>query len=98
MEGDYWTRLTSNRKGAIAEAVISAQAAKHGICVSRPDFHARYDLIFDTGSSLLRIQCKCGALDRNAGVLKVNLESTWCTPAGYVRNTYAAGEVDYFAV
>ena len=98
MEGDAWRRLSSNQKGAIAEAVISAEAAKHGIVVARPMYDARYDLIFDTGSALLRIQCKCGALDLDAGVLKVNLESTWFTPTGYVRKAYAAGEVDVFAV
>jgi prevent-host-death family protein len=78
--------------------MISAEATKHGIVVSRPDAATRYDLIFDTGSSLLRVQCKCGALDRNAGVIKVRLESCWYTPTGYVRNPYAAGDVDLFAV
>jgi prevent-host-death family protein len=90
--------LTPNQKGAIAEAVISAEATKHGIVVSRPNVDARYDLIFDTGSSLLRVQCKCGALDANAGVIKISLDSSWYSPNGYVRTTYAAGEVDLFAV
>ena len=87
-----------NEKGAIAEEVISAEATKLGIVVSRPNVDARYDLIFDTGSSLLRVQCKWGALDADAGVVKVNLTSSWCTPTGYARSTYAAGEVDLFAV
>ena len=90
--------MTTNQKGAIAEEVISAEAAKHGIIVLRPNVDARYDLVFDTGSSLLRVQCKCGALDADASVIKVNLESTWYTPTGYVKNRYLAGEVDLFAV
>ena len=85
-------------KGAIAEEVISAEATKLGIVVSRPNVDARYDLIFDTGSSLLRVQCKWGALDADAGIIKVNLTSSWCTPDGYARSTYAVGEVDLFAV
>jgi prevent-host-death family protein len=91
-------RLTPNQKGAIAEAAIFAQAAKLGIVVSRPNVDARYDLVFDTGSSLWRVQCKCGALDEEAGVIRVNLTTSWCTPTGYASSTYAAGEVDLFAV
>jgi hypothetical protein len=98
MEGDSWRGLSTNQKGAIAVAVISAEAAKHGIAVSRPTYDARYDLIFDLGKSLLRIQCKCGALDQDGGVLKVGLQTCWHTPTGYVRNPYATGEVDFFAV
>jgi prevent-host-death family protein len=98
MEGDAWAGLTSNQKGAIAEQVIAAEATKLGVVVSRPNVDARYDLIFDTGSSLLRVQCKWGALDADADVIKVNLTSSWCTPTGYARTTYALGEVDLFAV
>ena len=90
--------FTPNVKGAIAEEVIATEATKLGVVVSRPNLDARYDLIFDTGSSLLRVQCKWGALDEDAGVIKVNLTSSWCTPDGYARSTYAVGEVDLFAV
>jgi PD-(D/E)XK nuclease superfamily protein len=90
--------LNPNMKGAIAEQVISAEATKLGIIVSRPNVDARYDLIFDTGSLLLRVQCKCGALHRDAGIIKVNLETSWCTPTGYARSSYEAGEIDLFAV
>jgi hypothetical protein len=92
------SELTTNQKGAIAEAVIVAEATKLGILVSRPNLDARYDLIFDTGSSLWRVQCKCGPFHQDGGVIKVNLMSSWCTPRGYARTTYAAGEVDLFAV
>jgi PD-(D/E)XK endonuclease len=89
---------TPNEKGAIAEESIATEATRLGIVVSRPNVDARYDLIFDTGTSLLRVQCKWGALDADAGVINVNLTSNRCTPAGYARTTYGAGEVDLFAV
>ena len=50
--------LTTNQKGAIAEEAIAAEAVKLGITVCRPNLDARYDLIFDLGSRLLRVQCK----------------------------------------
>jgi hypothetical protein len=57
--------LTPNQKGAIAEAVIAAEAAKAGVLVLRPILDARYDLVFDTGNTLWRVQCKWGAFDQN---------------------------------
>jgi prevent-host-death family protein len=92
------TELSTNQKGAIAETAIAAEAVKHGILVSRPILDARYDLVFDTGKSLWRVQCKWGGLDQQAGVIKVSLMSSWCTPTGYVRNAYLSGEVDLFGV
>jgi hypothetical protein len=91
-------QLTPNQKGAIAEAAIAAEAIKQGILVCRPNLDARYDLVFDTGDALWRVQCKWGGLDQEAGVIKVGLMSSWCTPTGYVRNAYVAGEVDLFGV
>src|SRR5213595_1044738 len=53
--------LTPTEKGAIAEAEITAAAAAVGIVVARPLVEGRrYDLIFDTGPDLLRVQCKWG--------------------------------------
>jgi PD-(D/E)XK nuclease superfamily protein len=95
---DGTSNLTPNQKGAIAEAAIAAEAVKAGLLVARPDQDARYDLIFDTGTSLLRVQCKWGNLSVRESVVKVNLVSSWCTPSGYARNTYQAGEVDLFGV
>jgi hypothetical protein len=66
--------------------------------VCRPNLDARYDLVFDTGSALLRVQCKWGGLDEEAGLIRVNLMSSWCTPNGYIRNAYTAGEIDLFGV
>jgi hypothetical protein len=48
--------LTTNQKGAIAEAAVALAAIKAGIVVARPLSEGRrYDLIFDTGDRLLRV-------------------------------------------
>ena len=55
--------LTTNQKGAIAEAAITKAAVELGIEVYRPAIEGgRFDMIFafDDGS-LLRIQCKWAA-------------------------------------
>jgi hypothetical protein len=50
--------LTTDQKGAFAESMIAAVAIGEGIGVSRPVTDERYDLIFDIGGRLWRIQCK----------------------------------------
>ncbi len=51
--------FSSGQKGSIAESSIAAAAIKLEIGVLKPisDGH-RYDLAFDVGGSLLRVQCK----------------------------------------
>jgi antitoxin (DNA-binding transcriptional repressor) of toxin-antitoxin stability system len=91
--------LSTNEKGNIAEAAITLEAVKLGIDVLKPvSEHGRYDLIFDLGRALIRVQCKWGALDRAAGVICVRVGGSRHTPAGYVRSTYASDEVDAVAV
>jgi prevent-host-death family protein len=90
---------TTNEKGTIAELKIAAAAAELGIPVLRPlTEHGRYDLAFEIGARLLRVQCKWGALDHEAGVVKVSLRSSWCTPTGYARRSYKQEEIDLIAV
>ena len=51
--------LTSDQKGAIAEAAVTLAAIRLGIGVYRPVAEGgRYDLILDAGSGLLSVQCK----------------------------------------
>jgi prevent-host-death family protein len=91
--------LTTNQKGAIAETKIAAAATELGVPVLRPIVdHARYDLAFEMEGGILRVQCKWGALDEAAGVIKVNLTSSRCTPDGYERRYYEADEIDLVAV
>lgn len=91
--------LSTNQKGGIAETVITAAATKLGIPVLRPVVeHARYDLAFEIGERLFRVQCKWGRLSDDGAVIKVNLTSSWCTPTGYERRHYREDEIDLVAV
>ncbi len=91
--------LTSNEKGNIAEAAITLEAIKLGIDVLKPVAeHGRYDLLFDLGWRIIRVQCKWGSLDRGLGVVCVRIGSSRHTPNGYVTSTYSAEEVDAIAV
>jgi prevent-host-death family protein len=92
--------LSTNRKGAIAETAIAAAATKLGIPVLRPIVeHARYDLAFEIGDRILRVQFKWGSLDADGAVIKVQLQGSWLSPtAGYVRSSYSEEEIDLLAV
>jgi prevent-host-death family protein len=91
--------MTSNRKGAIAEMKIAAAATEIGVPVLRPmTEHGRYDLGFEIGDRILRVQCKWGRLEDDGSVIKVALQSTCLTPAGYVRSSYTPDEIDLVAV
>jgi prevent-host-death family protein len=87
---------TPSRKGAIAETAIAAAATELGIDVYRPVVEGgRCDLIFDTGPRLLRVQCKWAI--RRGAVLGVKIGTSRLTPAGYIRTTYSAAEIDAVA-
>jgi prevent-host-death family protein len=89
--------LSTNRKGAIAEAKITTAAIELGIPVLKPVAeHGRYDLAFEIADRIYRVQCKWGNLD--GSVVKVNLTSSWCTPTGYERRSYSVDEIDFVAV
>jgi PD-(D/E)XK endonuclease len=89
--------LTPSMKGAIAEAVIAAEAVKAGVGVLRPVVEGlRYDLVFDVGGHLLRVQCKSGRVHNR--VVVVGTRTCRHTPNGYVRSSYSAGEIDAIAV
>jgi prevent-host-death family protein len=87
---------STNHKGAVAEAAITAEAVKLGIGVLRPLADERYDLIFDMRPGLLRVQCKCAR--RNRDVLQIHTAGSWYSPGrGYVRSTYGHDEIDAVA-
>jgi hypothetical protein len=51
--------LTTDQKGAIAEATIALEAIKLGIEVYRPLTEGgRFDMIFVVEDRLVRVQCK----------------------------------------
>ena len=91
--------LSTNQKGGIAETAITAAAYKLDIPVLRPMVeHGRYDLAFEIGERILRVQCKWGGLHEDGAVIRVNLTSSWCTPTGYERRYYSVDEIDLVAV
>ena len=91
--------LTTNQKGGIAETKIAAAATELGISVLRPIIeHGRYDLAFEIGERILRVQCTWGALDSEGAVIKAFLRTSSLTPSGYVRASYAPDEIDLVAV
>jgi hypothetical protein len=89
--------LSTNQKGATAEAHITAAAMRLGMVVWRPVAEGcRYDMILDVGGKLLRTQCKWAR--RDGDVIVVRLSTCRLTPRGYVKTTYSADEVDGVAV
>jgi prevent-host-death family protein len=84
----------TNYKGNVAEMVIATAAMKLGVDVMKPlGEHTRYDLIFDLGGRLLRVQCKWAPLEGD--VVTVRLVSSRYTSAGrQVCTVYTPDEVD----
>ena len=90
MEGEG---LTTNQKGAIAEAKIAAEAIRLGIEVYRPAIEGgRYDLILDVGRKLLRIQCKWAT--RRGDIVDVRLQTCRRGPDGMIYRSYTRDEID----
>jgi prevent-host-death family protein len=89
-------RHDTNLKGSIAELEIAAAATRLGIGVLAPmTEHGRYDLVFDFGARLLRVQCKWASL--RGAVVQISLTGNYHTPRGYVRSVYRQGEIDAVA-
>jgi hypothetical protein len=88
--------LTSGQKGAIAETAIIHTAIKLGVNVYTPVVEGgRYDMIFEVGSNLLRIQCKWSP--RHGDVVALRCYSARRNRNGLLRRVYADGEIDAFA-
>ena len=85
--------MTTDQKGAIAEAAIALAAMKLGVDAYRPlGEGGRCDLILDVGPRLLRVQCKWAALADE--VLIVRCYTFRRTRTGWKKTTYSADEVD----
>jgi prevent-host-death family protein len=89
--------MTTNQKGAVAELAIALEASRLGIGVLRPLVEGvRYDLVFDWGNRLERVQCKWA--HRRGDVIGVQTGGNYHSPTkGYVRSTYGVGEVEAIA-
>jgi PD-(D/E)XK endonuclease len=87
--------LTTNQKGALAEASIAKEAAKLGIIVLRPLDDARYDLVLDLSIGLMRVQCKWAVRRRDVVVIRCRT----CRRGrdGLIHGGYKQGEIDAIA-
>jgi hypothetical protein len=86
-----------NAKGAIAELKIATAATCLGVPVLRPmTERGRYDLAFEVGGRLLRVQCKWANVHKD--VVIVRLQSSYLTMSREVRTVYGAHEIDAVAV
>lgn len=91
--------LTTNRKGAIAEAEVAAAAARIGVPVFTPlSEHTRADLVLEISGRLWRVQCKWGRLVAEKGVVTIRVGGCRLSTSGYVRTTYSEREVDLLGV
>ena len=88
-----------NVKGAVAELEIELAATRLGIPILKPVAeHGRFDLGFEIGDRIYRVQCKWGRVDRDQGLILVRVGGNRTTPAGYVRTVYRRNEIDLVAV
>jgi hypothetical protein len=86
------SNLTTNQKGAVAEAAIVHAALELGIGVYKSVADERYDMILDVGPRLLRVQCKTAALQ--GGVVVVRCYSCRRSASGLLRRMYTSDECD----
>jgi hypothetical protein len=88
--------LTTDQKGAIAEAEITAAAIRLGVGVYKPVSDGeRCDLIFECDGRLLRVQCKWAP--RRGDVEVVRCRSCRRTRDGIRHRAYTPSEVDAIA-
>jgi hypothetical protein len=88
--------LSTNQKGALAEAAVAFEAVKLGIGVYTPfSGHEPYDLILDVRGQLLRVQCKWAV--RRGEVVVVTCRRNRRGPNGFIRRMYEPGEIDVIA-
>ena len=87
--------LTTNQKGAVAEAAVVFECARLGVPVLRPLDDQRYDLVIDLGRRMLRVQCKWAA--KRGDVIEVRCRTCRRGRQGLIHRSYAAGEIDAVA-
>jgi hypothetical protein len=87
--------LTTNQKGFIAETAVLHECAKLHVSVAKPLDDQKYDLIFDLGKKLLRVQCKWAA--RIGNVVVVRTRTSRRGPEGHIHRSYSREEIDAIA-
>ena len=84
--------LTTDQKGIVAEMKIAAVALAAGVGVAQPMGAERYDLIFDLGPTLIRVQCKWAV--RLGDVVVIRARRVRRGAEGLIRRPYLPGEID----
>ena len=88
--------LTTDEKGAVAEAAVALAAAEAGILVLKPLAEgARYDLAFDLGGRFVRVQCKWASRYRD--IVTIRCYSSRRCRDGFLKRAYCASDVDAVA-
>ena len=87
--------LTTNQKGFIAETAVIHECARLGVPIARPLDDQRYDLIFDLGKKLLRVQCKWAA--RVGDVIAIRTRTCRRARQGLIHRYYGPEEIDAIA-
>ena len=88
--------LVRHPRSAIAESAIACAATKLGFGVLKPLAEGeRYDLVLDLRPALVRVQCKWAV--RRGQVVEVRTGTNRRGPEGFIRTTYAQGEIDAIA-
>jgi hypothetical protein len=88
--------MTSNQKGTVAETAVIHAAAKLDVPVLKPvNDGLRYDLAFDLGRRILRVQCKWAR--KRGDCVIVSCRTCRRGPDGFIRGTYSADDVDLIA-
>jgi len=87
--------LSTNQRGAIAEAEIVLAALKLGIGVFSAVHDERYDLIFDLRPRLVRVQCKSATV--SGDVVVIRCYSCRRNARGLLKRLYTSDEIDAVA-
>lgn len=92
--------MNSTQKGDVTVGYVSAVLIAKGYIVSLPlTANARYDLLFDDGTGIKRVQCKTGRLVPDGSCITFNSCSNgWKGPAQKKPRRGYEGQIDYFGV
>lgn len=88
--------MSTKLRGDIAEQAAILQALKRGWGVLKPiGDRLPYDLVFDVGSALVKVQVKCAWFDQQRGNHVVDNRRTKTNRRWMVRETYDPSDFDF---
>lgn len=86
----------NNLRGSLTELAIAKEAARCGVGVLFPiTEHGRYDMAFEVGNELFRVQCKSAS--KQGEVVAVRLATNRRCASGFKQTTYSSDEIDLVA-